>query len=353
MKPCVATALSGGVDSMMAAHLLREKDATVFGVHFTHGFGAGPCPSEMERLGHRLGIKIYFVDFSEAFRKKVIDYFAESYASGKTPNPCLVCNPDIKFGLLFDVCKGFGATHLATGHYARVRRETDGGYHLYRGKDTQKDQSYFLSRLTQEQLSRALFPLGDLTKDTVKQLAGEKGLVPAARGESQDVCFIQGASYGEFLSSLPGFSPRTGSIVDRRGNILGSHRGLHLFTVGQRRGINCPAAEPYYVLSLEPDTGCLVVGKKAETYASSCMVKEIRWINGVPDGEFRGETRIRYRHRAAPSVVRPTGPDTAQVHFDSPQKAVTPGQGAVFYRGDEVLGGGWITKTPDEKGIRT
>ncbi len=353
MKRCVATALSGGVDSMMAAHLLRENGAAVFGVHFIHGFGAGPQPSEIKRLARRLGIKIYFVDLSEAFHTKVIDYFSEAYASGTTPNPCLVCNPEIKFGLLFDVCKKFGATHLATGHYARVRRETDGGYHLYRGKDTQKDQSYFLSRLTQEQLSRALFPLGDLTKDTVKKRAGEKGLVPAAQGESQDVCFIRGDSYAEFLSSLPGFSPRTGSIVDRRGNILGSHRGIHLFTVGQRRGINCPAAEPYYVLSLEPDTGRVVVGKKAETYASACTVDQIRWINGVPDGEFRGETRIRYRHRAAPSVVRPTGPDTARVKFDSPQKAVTPGQGAVFYRGDEVLGGGWITKTPDEEGIRT
>ncbi len=346
MKETVAAALSGGVDSLMAAALLKDQGFDVFGIHFSTGFGGDPGKRELTRLAGQLHIPIHFLDLSASFRKQVVGYFASSYAAGRTPNPCLVCNPEIKFGLVLNYCKSLGATRLATGHYAKVRREVDGNFHLYRGKDSAKDQSYFLSRLTQDHLSQALFPLAEWTKREVKALSKKRGFVPATSGESQDVCFTQGSSYGEFLASLPGFSPKTGRIQDRRGKILGRHRGLHLFTVGQRRGINCPDAEPYYVLALEGDTGRLIVGKEAETFSASCTVEDIRWIVSAPSDGICAKTRIRYRHQAAPSRIRLTGPDTAFVEFENPQKAVTPGQGAVFYRGEEVLGGGWIAETP-------
>ena len=330
---------------MVAAALLKGEGFDVFGVHFTNGFMGGSGKPEMERLAGQLGIPMHFLDLAAPFRELVVDYFAKAYGAGKTPNPCLICNPEIKFGLLLKFCENLGATHLATGHYARVRPGPDGRYHLYQGKDAGKDQSYFLSRLTQAQLSKAFFPLGDFTKRRVRQLAQRRGLVPVIDSESQDVCFIQGSSYGEFLASLPGFSPKTGRIEDRKGNVLGRHQGLHLFTVGQRRRINCPAKEPYYVLALEGSTGRLIVGNKAETFSASCAVEEIRWIGDIPSGEFQASTRIRYRHQAAASTIRITGNDTAWVRFETPQKAVTPGQGAVFYRDKEVLGGGWIDET--------
>jgi len=271
-----------------------------------------------------------------------VDYFTAAYRNGETPNPCLVCNPAIKFGALLDEARRLGASRLATGHYARVEKRQGMRYRLRRGVDESKDQSYFLSRLTQAQLARACFPLGALTKANVKALAATEKLQPLTRQESQDVCFIRDTSYADFLIRTTGIRPQPGDIVDTAGHRVGSHSGLHRYTVGQRRGINCPASEAYYVIRIDTRSNRLVVGSKDELVVESCRVTGINWITAIPESPITARTRIRYRHIAVPSTVSPVGHDAAVVRFAEPQAAVTPGQGAVFYQGDEVVGGGWI-----------
>ncbi|MGA6924279.1 MAG: tRNA 2-thiouridine(34) synthase MnmA, partial [Desulfosarcina sp.] len=272
-----------------------------------------------------------------------VEYFRSAYRMGKTPNPCLVCNPEIKFGVLLEKARQLGASRLATGHYARVASGPDGRPRLLTGLDRSKDQSYFLSRLTREQLARACFPLGGWTKSGVRALAAQKGLHPSDRVESQDVCFIKSAHYTDFLAHTRGFQPLPGEIVDTAGRRVGTHDGLHRYTVGQRRGINCPAGQAYYVVRIDVTRNRLVVGFKDSLIADGCRVTGINWIADAPDRPMRVDTRIRYRHRPVPSTVSPVGPREAKLRFVEPQTAVTPGQGAVFYQGDEVVGGGWIS----------
>ena len=254
----------------------------------------------------------------------------------------MVCNPSIKFGTVVDFAKKIGASRLATGHYARVIEDRQGKFHLLKGLDASKDQSYFLARLTQKQLAKAIFPLGNMTKKDVKKLAAQKGLFPVTQHESQDICFIKGGTYGEFLARESRLKSEPGFIEDSDGNILGRHNGLHLFTIGQRRGINCPASEPYYVLRIDKKRNRLIVGFKKNLSASTCRVNNLNWINPTPLLPLPVDTRVRYRHQAAPSIVTPRSRNSVVVKFDQPQSAITPGQGAVFYRGEEVLGAGWI-----------
>lgn len=340
----IAIALSGGIDSLVAAYLLKMQAKEIFGLHFLTGFEKpdDSGPTRIKALFQPLDIPVQVVDLKEQFRKTVVDYFAAAYQIGETPNPCLVCNPTIKFGVLLQKARQMGASCLATGHYARVETDASARYRLLKGLDGGKDQSYFLARLTQDQLARACFPLGSWTKDRVRALAAEKGLAPLARSESQDVCFVRDAGYADFLVETVGMIPRPGEIVDTQGRRVGTHEGLHRFTVGQRRGINCPASRPYYVIRIEPRRNRLVVGFKEERYADSCRVRDINWIADVPDGPMAVDTRIRYRHQAVPSTVTPDQKGGATVRFEAPQSSVTPGQGAVFYRGEEVIGGGWI-----------
>ena len=351
MKPKTAVAISGGVDSMMAARLLQEQGQHVIGIHFITGFETAPpdTPTNEETyrhsifdIGAQLGISVEIVDLRSEFQEKIIDYFTRTYRSGKTPNPCLQCNPTIKFGTILSCAQKLGAQKLATGHYARVRKDQNGKYHLFKALDDQKDQSYFLSRLTEKQLANAQFPLGEMRKSAVKNLALKKGLHPVARKESQDVCFIKNGSYGEFLRGQKGFEPEPGLIEDVNGQIIGEHGGLHLFTIGQRRGINCPAAEPYYVIQLDIKRNRLVVGTRKDLFSSECKVVDINWIGDAPDSSLELHTRLRYRSQEVASTVIPGVRNTAVARFKEPQAAVTPGQGAVFYRGDEILGGGWI-----------
>ncbi len=356
----IATAVSGGVDSLAAAFLLLREGHDVFGIHFTTGFepeknrdaisantGDGPeppftaNPAHMEALAERLGITVHTIDISKRFQSDVVDYFTGTYLKGETPNPCLVCNPRIKFGLLMEHALEMGADLLATGHYARIREGERP--RLLKGRDPLKDQSYFLSFLTGRQLERACFPLGGITKEEVRKLARDEGLVPSDTGESQDICFIPGGDYASFLSSRPGFTGGPGPITTVSGKTIGEHPGLHRFTVGQRKGINCPAAEPYYVLRLETRENRLVVGFKNELFSRTCLVTGINWIAPPPQSPVKVWTRVRYRHKEAPSMLTPLGPDSASIVFDAPLSAVTPGQGAVFYSGDEVLGAGWIS----------
>jgi tRNA-specific 2-thiouridylase len=346
MNGPTAIAVSGGVDSLVSAYLLKQRERDVFGIHFLTGYEklAESNTEGIQFLGQKFGLPVVVIDLEKQFKTMVVDYFVAAYQNGKTPNPCLVCNPAIKFGVLFDEARRLGASRLATGHYARVASGQGGRYRLRRGMDERKDQSYFLSRLTQAQLARASFPLGTWTKAQVRALAAEKGLQPLTQQESQDVCFIRGTSYADFLIRTSGICPPPGEIVDTAGHRVGTHNGLHRYTVGQRRGINCPASQAFYVIRIDTQRNRLVVGFRDELAAQSCRVTNINWIAGVPEGPMAIDTRIRYRHTAVSSTVSPIGRNAAVVCFDQPQDAVTPGQGAVFYRGDEVIGGGWIER---------
>ena len=354
MKLTIAVAISGGVDSMMAACLLKEQGHHILGIHFLTGYETGKDaiddpkkarPHQIQKIGSQLRISIKLFDCQRAFNRQVVDYFTQTYLAGQTPNPCMVCNPDIKFGAVLSFARDLGADMLATGHYAGIRKDAAGIYHLIKGIDSKKDQSYFLARLNQAQLAKACFPLARRLKSDVRQMAHEKGLHPVKNTESQDVCFIRDTTYGEFVLNQSGFTPTPGPITDRHGKILGHHSGLHQFTIGQRRGINCPAAEPYYVLRLDQKANRLVVGSKSDLLASSCRVVDINWINEAPIEPITVLTRVRYRHKEVASTLFPIDQHTAEVRFDSAQSSITPGQGAVFYQGEEVLGGGFISSS--------
>ncbi len=363
MKKKTAIAISGGVDSLVAAYLLKEKGHDVFGIHFITGYESMPGTSAVtspdshensisEITGHAIGkiskiareldIKIEVLDCSKDFKTKVVDYFSQTYLAGKTPNPCLVCNPSIKFGTVLGYARKMGASLLATGHYAANIIDNKGMYHLIKGVDTEKDQSYFLAFLNQEQLSRAIFPLSELTKKEVIKLAEKKGLNPLINKESQDICFVKDKNYVEFLKRETAFKSRSGVIVNRNGEILGSHRGIYNFTIGQRRGINCPAAEPYYILGIDAGKNTVVAGSKKELLTSKCHLININWVAEKYLSPVKVHTRIRYRSQEFSSTLFPGADNTGTIRFDTPQSAVTPGQGAVFYLENEILGGGFI-----------
>ena len=341
---------------MVAADLLQKQNHRIVGLHFITGYETDidtdniksfdyfkTCIlKKLDPIAHYLDIEIDIVDCRKQFQSTVVDYFIRTYRIGKTPNPCLFCNPRIKFGTLLDAAMARGASRLATGHYALVNKDLKGRFHLYQGVDPLKEQSYFLAMLSQTQLAKAYFPLGNMTKSDVVELARKKKLIPADRNESQDICFIRSKKYGTFLDSRPEFNPRPGIIEDTLGTVLGRHQGLHLFTIGQRRGINCPAARPYYVIRLDRQRNCLVVGRREDLFSGECHVENINWIINRPEKSIKAQIRLRYRHTAVSGEVYPMADNCAKVRFKVPQKAVTPGQGAVFYQKNEVIGGGWI-----------
>lgn len=335
-----AIALSGGIDSLVAASLLIEKGHNLIGIHFATGFETVSA-HDVEQSGKQIGIRTEILDCAKQFRAKVVDNFLRTYRIGQTPNPCLICNAAVKFGIVRSFALKLGADRFATGHYARVRQNPDRRYSLLKGADLHKDQSYFLAFLDQEQLQSACFPLGNLTKAGVRTIAEEKGIFPAIRRESQDICFIR-ESYRDFLQNEGGFSPSPGPITDTQGRLIGEHQGLHFFTVGQRRGISCPASEPYYVVRLDTENNRLVVGFRNELLCPEFRVRDINWISPPPSSPLSVHVRVRYRHNAVPATVFPESGRRARVCFEKPHPAVTPGQGAVFYRDEEVLGGGWI-----------
>ncbi len=354
MKKTVAVALSGGLDSAVSAALLKRKNYRVIGLHFRTGYEftpgeatpSGPLShvnSRAQRISAQIGIPLEVIDCSEAFHREVVHYFTETYRSGQTPNPCMVCNQRIKFGLLLERARELGASTMATGHYARIRQESNGHFSLLKGVDRAKDQSYFLALLTQQQLSRAMFPLGSYTKNQVQKMAKAWGLTSCLARESQELCFVRHQSYKEFLSKSAGFPCEPGPIINTRGQTIGQHQGLHAYTVGQRKGISIPGPAPYYVIRLDKEQNRLVIGSKSKLAATECMVTHINWIETEPpDKPVSVQTRIRYRHREAESILTPLDRYTATVRFSKAQYAVTPGQFAVFYEGERVLGGGWI-----------
>jgi tRNA-uridine 2-sulfurtransferase len=342
----VAVALSGGVDSSVAAFLLKEAPHEVVGIHMR----LCDSPSfeqqaeRAENICRILGIPYHQLDVQREFESCVVDYFCQEYQQGRTPNPCVVCNQHVKFGLLFDKALALGADYLATGHYTRVEHSRD-GHRLLKAADTARDQSYFLYTLTQEKLGHVMFPLGEHSRDEVKQTARQAGL-PAATRSSQDICFISQKNYGAFLSqrlvSLPG------DVVDTRGKRLGQHRGVAFYTVGQRHGLGLASGEPLYVIRIERERSRIVLGPEEELYSRNLLASKVNWISGkVPRGPITAKAKIRYKSKEAEATLSFTN-DSVEVHFAQRQKAITPGQAVVFYNGDEVLGGGIIDAAEPE-----
>jgi tRNA-specific 2-thiouridylase len=355
MKKTVAVALSGGLDSAVAAAILKKENYRVIGIHFQTGYEFPPeerakirpsssVKNSAQRAAEQIGIPLEVVDCSRPFEKEVVGHFVDSYRSGQTPNPCMVCNQRIKFGFILKQAMALGASALATGHYARICRNSNGRFCLLKGVDRTKDQSYFLALLRQEQLSQAMFPLGTYTKKQVREMARALGFTSFAAKESQELCFVRHRSYRDFLCQVAEFSPKPGPIVNTAGDILGGHKGLYAYTIGQRRGIGIPGPEPYYVVSLDIKQNRLVIGSESELAAEQCMVTHINWIDAeMSDKPVSVQTRIRYRHQEADSMLTPLGQSRAMVRFSKPQYAIAPGQAAVFYQGSRVLGGGWIS----------
>ena len=345
--------MSGGVDSSVAASLLAEQGHDVIGLSMQlydqsgdHAFGS--CCSledlyDARRVATAINIPHYILNFEKQFNEHVVSNFVGEYAAGRTPLPCAHCNSDLKFTTLLERAAGFGADAVATGHYARVERSARGTFQLKRGVDASKDQSYFLFSLTQDQLGRALFPVGDRAKDAVREYAHQRRLPVAAKPDSQEICFIPDHDYASFVAKQAPDAARTGVVVDEDGQVLAHHDGIHRFTVGQRKGLGLRATgSPMYVIALKANEREVVVGPKTSLERTTLTASGVNWIESVPDGTLRASVQIRHRHAAAPATVRSLGDGRAQVVFDAPQIAITPGQAAVFYDGDVVLGGGWI-----------
>ncbi len=346
--------MSGGVDSSVVAALMREQGHAVFGLMLRlwsepgqNGNKYNRCctPDAIERareVAALLDIPFYVLDARAVFHQAVVEFFLGGYNSGVTPNPCLECNRHIRWGFLLGKALGMGATHLATGHYARVCKQ-DEQYQLRRGFDALKDQSYALSMLGQRELSRTLFPLGVFTKSETRSLARRFGLPVAQRSESQDLCFLSNNDYRHFLRKHAPAALRPGSIVNPEGERIGEHRGLPLYTIGQRKGIGITAPEPLYVLAKECVNNTLVVGGRVELGSHRLSAKKVNWISGgPPDSPLRAGVQIRYHAIPAPASVTPIGTNAVEVEFNQPLRDITPGQAAVFYKDDVCLGGGEI-----------
>lgn len=347
--------MSGGVDSSVAAALLKEQGYEVIGLMMRLWAELAPgvpssnkcCSPEAvadaRAVASRIGIPFYLINVEQQFKDSVVDYFIAEYAAGRTPNPCVVCNQQIRFGYLLRYALMLGARYLATGHYARVRRDSQGKWQLWRGIDRAKDQSYMLHRLGQAELAQALFPVGEYTKSQVRAMAAERGLPTASRQESQDLCFVADGDYRRFLSDWAAQMIVPGPILDSQGRQLGWHRGLPFYTVGQRQGLGISAPEPLYVLALCPQSNALIVGPASELGREQLTATSVNWISGeVPAEPFTAEVQIRYRAALVSARVMPLPAGRAEVHFTQPVRDITPGQSAVFYDGEVCLGGGVI-----------
>ena len=366
----LAVAMSGGVDSSAAAALLKEQGHELVGFTMQlwnqrrginvdeHG---DPLPSrccslddvyDARRVAEELGFPFYVLNLEKDFERDVVQPFVASYLDGETPIPCVSCNSRLKFASLDRLAASLGCDKVATGHYARVAfDETSQRYRLLRGRNLQKDQSYFLWELTQDQLSRALFPLGEMSKPEVREIAREHALAVAEKSESQEICFVPDGNYAGFIdryldsTGAQDQMPGDGEIVSTGGEVIGHHTGIHRYTIGQRRGIGIAGEQPLYVIGIDAPENRIVVGHHDDLLAREFTAGGVNWIAFDDAAEpVRAEVRVRYRHTPAPATITPIENNRVRVVFDEPQRAITPGQATVFYRDDEVLGGGWIVK---------
>jgi tRNA-uridine 2-sulfurtransferase len=364
MPETIAVAMSGGVDSSVVAGLLAAEGRNVIGLtmqlwnqrrlpEVQEEGATGRCCSiddvyDARHVAQHLGIPYYVVNFEQRFEEYVVKPFVREYLQGKTPIPCTLCNNHIKFDQFLEMADGVGAHQMATGHYAQIRRDPETGrWQMLRSVDRSKDQTYFLFGLKQDQLARTLFPLGGMEKTAVRELARKLNIPTAQKPDSQEICFVPNGDYAAFIDAYFKEQGMTqdelrGELVTAEGKVMGEHAGVHHFTVGQRRGLGVAAGEPLYVISTEPASRRVVIGRSEELLSAETRVREVNWISiARPAEPVRGEVKIRNKHAAAAATLVPEG-DLVRVRFDEPQRAVTPGQGAVFYAGDVVLGGGWI-----------
>ena len=349
----VVVAMSGGVDSSVAAALLKQQGYEVTGMMLrlwseTGREASNRCctPDSMalaRRVSAKLEIPFYVVDAKELFYSTVVESFLDGYAQGETPNPCVICNRQIKWDFLLNQALAFGAEYLATGHYARKQAAGDGKWQIFRAKDRSKDQSYVLHVLSQEKLAKALFPVGEFQKSEIRSLAADFALPTATRSDSQDLCFLGGDDYRDFLRRNVPQIGRPGPIVNLAGDQLGEHQGLAYYTIGQRKGLGLSSQVPMYVLKKENATNTLVVGEEGELGQSRLVARNINWVAGEPpEGMFKANVKTRYTSKEAGALVVLIEKNKAEVRFDSKQRDITPGQAAVFYEGDLVIGGGTI-----------
>lgn len=340
-------AMSGGVDSAVAAFLMQEAGFLCQGGIMRLQEGAG-CQTEQDvadagAVAARLGIPLHVLSFREDFSQKVIDRFVDAYEKGITPNPCIDCNRFLKFDRLYDAAKELGLEYLATGHYARIQKGENGRWQLLKGPDPKKDQSYVLYALTQEQLSHTVFPLGELSKEQVRRIAQEQCFENAHRGDSQDICFIPDGDYAAFIRCRTGKTYPEGKFVDTRGRVLGRHKGIIHYTVGQRRGLGISAEKPLYVKAICPENNTVVLASNEELFERRLVAHSFNWVSiSQPEAPIRCTARARYHHPEQPATATVLSDGRVEVLFDQPQRALTPGQSVVLYEGDAVLGGGVI-----------
>lgn len=353
----VVVAMSGGVDSSVAAALLVEQGYEVIGMmmRLWSESGIGPAtpanrcctPDQMadaRRVADQLGIPFYVIDVRQQFRQTIVQFFLDEHEAGKTPNPCVECNRQIRFTYLLDRARALGADYLATGHYARIEQSAD-GYRLKQGKDAHKDQSYVLYTLGQDKLSHIFFPIGEYTKERVRELARERGLAVASKQESQDLCFLNDGDYRRFIRDNAVHVHQPGPILDSEGHELGRHEGLPFYTIGQRKGLGIAAAEPLFVLQKDTKRNALIVGSRQALGRTELIADGVNWISGNPPvTSIIAQVKIRYKAVGVEATVHPFGEGRVRLQFSEPVFGVTPGQAAVFYDGDRCLGGGLIVE---------